>query len=335
MNALVTGAGGFLGLYIVEQLVARGDRVRALCRGSYPALDALGIEVQRGDVRDRDAVMAACAGMDVVFHVASIAGIWGRWRDYYETNMLGTERVIAGCLQHGVKKLVYTSSPSVTFDGGDQCGLDESAPYPTRWLAHYPHSKALAEQRVLAANGSVGLLTCALRPHLIWGPRDNHLVPRLIERARSGKLRRIGDGRNLIDMVYVENAAEAHLQAADALGSIPNRDRSPVAGKAYFISQGEPVNCWDWINQLLAMAGVPPIRKSISAAAAWKLGVRLEAVYRALGLQSEPRITRFLAAQLSTSHYFDISRARRDFGYAHRISTEEGMRRLAASRGKS
>jgi nucleoside-diphosphate-sugar epimerase len=323
MNALVTGAGGFLGLYIVEQLVARGDQVRALARGEYPALARLGVDVVRGDVRDRQAVASACRGVDTVFHVASVAGIWGTWDHYYGINTLGTENVIAGCLAQGVRKLIYTSSPSVTFDGTDQCGIDESTPYPSRWLCHYPHTKALAEQQVLAANGRSGLLTCSLRPHLIWGPRDRHLVPRLIERSRHGQLRRVGDGTNRIDMIYVENAASAHLQAADAL-----QPGLPMAGRAYFLSQGEPVNCWGWINELLALVGLPPVRKSISARAAWRVGAAMEAAYKAFRIQSEPRMTRFLAAQLSTSHYFDITRARQDFGYEPRVSTAEGMLRL-------
>ncbi|MEX0818977.1 MAG: NAD-dependent epimerase/dehydratase family protein [Pirellulaceae bacterium] len=326
MFALVTGAGGFLGQYVAEQLVARGDRVRSFSRHAYPPLEQLGIETVTGDLRDSAAVARACEGIDVVFHVAGVAGIWGSWKHFYGINTLGTHNVVAGCLTHAVSRLVYTSSPSVTFDGSDQEGIDESAPYPTRWLCHYPHTKALAEQHVLASNDRSGLLTCSLRPHLIWGPRDQHLIPRLIERARSGQLRRIGDGTNLVDMVYVENAAAAHLQAADALST-----GSPVCGRAYFISQGEPVNCWDWINQILALAGLAPVEKSLSFKTAWRIGAAMETAYRVLGKQSEPRMTRFLAAQLARSHYFDINRACQDFGYAPAISTVEGMRRLAAS----
>ena len=325
LNCLVTGAGGFLGLYLVEQLKSRGDRVRALCRRQVAELDALGVETVLADLRDAEAVAAACEGIDVVFHVAGVAGIWGSWEHFYGINTLGTRHVLEGCRRHGVARLAYTSSPSVTFDGGDQCGIDESAPYPKRWLCHYPHTKALAEQEVLAANGRNGLLTCSLRPHLIWGPRDRQLVPRLIERARSGRLRRVGDGTNLIDMVYVENAAAAHLQAADRLTA-----GSPVAGSAYFITQGEPVNCWQWIDELLALYGLPPVRKSISTGAAWALGAALEAAYSVLGRESEPPMTRFLASQLGKSHYFNIDRARRDFGYEPAISTAEGMQRLAA-----
>lgn len=323
MNALVTGPGGFLGRYVVEQLVARGDRVRGYSRHAYPELESLGVEQHQGDLRDRERVVAACAGIDVVFHVAGIAGISLRAEPFFGINTLGTQHIIEGCRRHGVGRLVYTSSPSVTFDGGDQCGVDESAPYPRRWLCHYPHSKALAEQQVLAANGD-DLRTCSLRPHLIWGPRDQHLIPRLLARARAGQLRRVGDGNNLVDMIYVENAARAHLLAADALA----RDGRP-AGKAYFLSQGEPVNCWDWINDILALAGLPPIRKHISLRAAWTVGWVLESLYRLLRLEGEPRMTRFLAAQLATSHYFDLRAARADFGYEPTISTAEGMRRLA------
>lgn len=327
MNVLVTGAGGFLGQYVVEQHVARGDRVRALGRGKYSALQAMAVETVRVDLRDRQATVAACQGMDLVQHTAGVAGIWGPWEHFYGINTLGTQHVLEGCQQHGVRRLVFTSSPSVTFDGGDQCNVNESAPYPSHWLCHYPHTKALAEQAVLAANGQHGLATCALRPHLIWGPRDRHLIPRLMERARGGALRRVGDGQNLVDMIYVENAAAAHLQAADALVDA----QIAPAGHAYFISQGQPVNCWDWINDLLALGKLPPVTRGISAGAAWRVGSLLEMVYRLTGRQSEPRMTRFLAAQLSKSHYFDISAARRDFGYVPAISSEEGMRRLAVS----
>lgn len=326
MIALVTGGGGFLGRYIVEQLIARGDQVRSLQRSDHPELAQLGVEQLRADIRDPAAVSKACRGVDAAFHVAAVAGIWGPWQHYYEINTLGTQHVINGCLAHGVRKLVFCSSPSVTFDGRDQCGIDERAPYATRWLCHYPHTKALAERAVLAANGRQGLLTCALRPHLIWGPRDQHLIPRLIDRARKGQLLRIGDGKNLIDMVYVENAAQVHLLAADALS-----EGSPACGKAYFISQGAPVNCWQWINDILALAKLPSVKKAISAKTAWRIGAALEGVHTLLRRQSEPRMTRFLAAQLSTSHYFNITAAQRDLNYEPAVSTPEAMSRLATA----
>ncbi|MEE2640161.1 MAG: NAD-dependent epimerase/dehydratase family protein [Planctomycetota bacterium] len=325
MKALVTGGGGFLGQYIVEQLLNRGDEVRSLSRRSYPALNSLGVEQIEGDIQDREKTDLACQGVDTVFHVAAIAGIWGPWKKFYGINTLGTLNVIESCRRQAVGKLVYCSSPSVAFDGLDQLGVDESVPYPSRWLCYYPQTKAYAEQAVLESN-SDSLMTCALRPHLIWGPRDQHLIPRLIERARSGKLRLVGEGSNLVDNVYVENAAAAHLQAADAM-----KPGAAVCGEAYFISQGSPVNCWDWINEILEQTGQSRVKRRISYRLAWNAGLLLEGLYKVLGWQSEPRMTRFLAAQLATSHYYDIGKAARDFGYSPEVSHEEGMKRLAES----
>lgn len=326
MKALVTGGGGFLGQYIVEQLAARGDQVRSLSRKTYPALDALGVEQIAGDIQDGDIVAFACNDIDVVFHTAAIAGIWGNPKTFFGINLQGTRNIIDACKKHSVQKLVFSSSPSVIFDATDQNGLDESAPYPDHWLCSYPESKAAAEKLVLNANDNERLLTCALRPHLIWGPRDQHLIPRLIDRAQSGKLRIVGNGQNLVDNVYVENAAAAHLQAADAMS--PN---AAVCGEAYFISQGQPVKCWEWINEILVDAGLEPVKKKLSFSAAWTIGSIMELIYRLMGWQEEPRMTRFLAAQLAKNHYYEIEKARRDFGYAPTISHEEGMKRLRES----
>lgn len=325
-QALVTGGGGFLGQYIVEQLVARGDQVKSLARNHYAALDPLGVQQIQGDICDASQVEAAVQDCNVVYHVAAIAGIWGRWEKFHQINTVGTTNVLTACRKMGVEKLVYCSSPSVIFDGTDQQNVSEQdVDYPSQWLCHYPHTKAIAEQAVLAANGS-SLRTCSLRPHLIWGPRDQHLIPRLVDRARAGKLRIVGSGQNLVDHVYVENAATAHLQAADAL--TPD---SPIGGNAYFISQGEPVNCWDWINEILAGVGEAPVTRKISFKAAWTVGQLFEWTYGLTGRQSEPRMTRFLAAQLAKHHYYDISRARSDFGYEPKIGYEEGMQRMLDS----
>jgi nucleoside-diphosphate-sugar epimerase len=326
MNAaLVTGGGGFLGSAVVRQLVGRGVRVRSLARQRYPALDALGVEQVQGDVADAAAVTAAADGCDAVFHVAAKAGVWGRADDYHRANVLGTCNVIAACRARGVRRLVFTSSPSVVFGTSAIEGGDESLPYPTRHLADYPRTKAVAEREVLAANGPY-LATVALRPHLVWGPGDNHLLPRLLTRARSGRLFRVGDGRNRADVTYVDNAAAAHMLAADRLAP-----GSPVAGKAYFLSQGEPVEVWPFIDRLLAIVGQPPVTRSIPAGAAYAAGAVLEFVYGVLRREDEPRMTRFLAKQLAVSHWFDITAARRDLGYEPAVSTEEGLRRLAES----
>ncbi len=324
MRILVTGGGGFLGFAVARQLRERGDEVRSLARGSHPELAEHGIDERRGDVADAAAVLAATAGCDAVIHTAAKAGDWGPRAEYHSANVEGTANVIAACREHGIDRLVYTSTPSVIHAGGDVEGVDESAPYPERFDAAYPETKAIAEKMVLEANGPE-LATVALRPHLIWGPGDNHLVPKIISRARAGRLRRIGSEPRMIDVVYIDNAAAAHLLALDRLAP-----GSVCAGKAYFISQGEPVPNWEMIDRILAAGGEPPCTRTISAGMASFAGGVLELVYRVLPLGDEPPMTRFAAHQLSTAHWYDISAARQDLGFEPRVSTDEGLERLAA-----
>jgi nucleoside-diphosphate-sugar epimerase len=320
-SVLVTGGGGFLGEAIVSMLVKQGARVRSFARHRYPRLDALGVEQIQGDLRDTRAVSAACEGIDVVFHTAAKAGVWGAFDDYFTINATGTEHVMAACRHHRVSRLIYTSSPSVVFDGKDQAGIDESTPYPTTHEAPYPATKARAEQMIRRA-GREGLPTISLRPHLIWGPKDNHLVPRIIRRAR--RLKRIGDGTNLVDTVYIDNAARAHVLAAQRL-----KERPSLSGNVYFISQGEPVPLWEMVDRILQAADKDPVRGSLSYRMAWLMGVGLERSYRWLRLPGEPPMTRFVANELSTSHWFNIDAARRDLGYEPAVSTETGLERLA------
>lgn len=323
MRALVTGGGGFLGGAIVSKLLARGDRVRSFSRGDYPALREQGVELARGDLCDSAAVRAAASGCDVVYHVAAKAGFWGSFDEYRRANVDGTRNVLDACRALGIARLVYTSTPSVVYAGGDIEGGNESLPYPARFEAAYPETKARAEQSVLAAN-SPELATVALRPHLVWGPGDNHLIPRLVERARQGTLVRIGRRPCLIDTVYVDNAADAHLLAADRLAP-----GSRAAGRAYFISNGEPIPCAQMIDLVMEAAGLPPLRRSISPWLARMLGALAEDAHRLLRRRGEPRLTRFLVSQLSTAHWFDISAARKDLGYEPSVSIEQGMRKLA------
>ena len=325
MKALVTGGGGFLGSRIVGLLHEAGHEVTAFGRGRYPHLAAAGVSAIQADVRDAAAVRNACRGMDVVFHVAALTGVWGPRRTFREINVDGTRNVIEACRAEDVGRLVYTSSPSVVFGGEDLCGVDESQPYPDRYLADYPETKAAAERAVLGANDA-NLATVALRPHLIWGPGDPHLIPRVIDRARQGRLIQVGDGRNRVDLTYIDDAARAHLDAANALAP-----GAPCAGKPYFISQDDPVLLWPWLNDLLGRLGIPRVTRSISYDTARRVGRFAELAYRLLRLRREPPMTRFVAAQLATSHYFDISAARRDLGYAPRVPAAEGVDRLIAT----
>lgn len=322
MKVLVTGGGGFLGKAIVKLLLAQGSDVCSFSRNIYPQLTALGVEQFVGDLTDMSAIIKAVDGCDLVYHVAAKAGVWGSYEDFYRPNVIGTKNVIQACRKCAVTRLIYTSSPSVVFDGSDMEGIDESVPYPDHYLSWYPLTKAEAEQFVLAANGTT-LATVALRPHLIWGPEDNHLVPRILERGRAGALRRIGDRPCLVDSVYIDNAANAHILAARNLSI-----GSTVAGKAYFIANDEPLPLWDMINRILAAGAVPAVEKSISPQLAYIIGSLLENVYRLFKLSGEPRMTRFVAKELSTAHWFDLSAARRDFGYQPEVSIDEGLKRL-------
>ena len=319
-NILVTGGGGFLGKAIIKRLLEAGANVRSFSRGFYPELKSMGVDQIQGDISDNAAVEKACEKIQLVFHVAAKPGIWGNYKEYYKTNVTGTKNVIAACNRHNISKLVYTSSPSVVFNGMDMEGADESVPYPNRFHAHYPKTKAIAEQLVIDSS-SDKLRTIILRPHLIWGPEDNHLIPRII--AKSKRLKVVGTGRNLVDTIYIDNAADAHILAAVKLDKNPD-----ISGNVYFISQGEPVPLWDMINAILKAAGLGPVKGSIPKEMAWFMGSAFEFIYKVLHIKKEPPMTRFVAVELATSHWFDISAARRDLGYAPGVSMEEGLRLL-------
>ncbi len=318
---LVTGGGGFLGGAIVRHLLNAGERVRSFSRAFYPQLDQLGVEQFQGDLSDVHAVEQACDGIEAIFHAAAKAGVWGPFRTYYQTNVTGTQNIIAASKKHGIQRLVYTSSPSVVFNGQDMEGVDESLPYPADFHAHYPKTKALAEQAVIKAARS-GLPAVVLRPHLIWGPGDNHLVPRIL--ARAHRLRQVGDGTNKVDTLYIDNAAHAHLLAEKKLKENPQ-----LSGNCYFISQDEPIALWRMINLILAAGGKPPVSKTISPALARFTGLLCERIYGLLGIKREPPMTRFVAQELSSSHWFSIQAAKNDLGYKPLVSIDQGMRHLA------
>ncbi len=324
MSNLVTGGSGFLGHVLVGQLVARGEQVRVFCRSEPESLALDGVSWFQGDMQDANAVSESCQGIQTVYHCAGLAGIWGPWSLYESINVQGTRNLLKSAMNAGATRLVFTSSPSVVFDGSDMINADETIPLAQNFLCGYPYSKAIAETDVLAANGSGGLATVALRPHLIWGPGDNHVLPRMIKRARKGQLRRVGDGSNVISTVYVENAAAAHIQAADLLDL-----NAPHAGKVYFINEPESVKMWDWVNSLLDVAECPAVTKSISARKARILGAVLEVLWRTFRLKGEPPMTRFLAEQMSHSHSFSTAAAVRDFGYRRIVTVEEGLQRVA------
>ncbi len=329
-HVFVTGAGGFLGKAICRLLRLANIKVTGFARGHYPELSQMGVNMVQGDITDFARLKEAMQSCDLVFHVAAKAGVWGSKGDYFKPNVQGAKNIIQACQELAITRLVYTSTPSVTFAGVDEAGIDESQPYADNFLNFYGESKALAEQLVLSASHGLKektLKTVALRPHLIWGPNDPHLVPRVLERARAGKLKLVGKEDKLVDTIFVDNAAYAHILAAVAL----NKPNATCIGKAYFISNDQPITMAAMLNNILHCVDLPPVTKRIPSAVAYTVGATLEWFYKTLNIKKEPIMTRFVARQLSTSHYFDISAAKKDLGYTPLISIEEGMKQLKLS----
>lgn len=323
MKVLVTGGGGFLGLSIVKLLHKRGHDVCSLSRSKYDSLDKLRVKQISCNISNRDDVFNKVKGFDAIIHTAAKAGVWGRPEDFYNINYIGTKNIIDAALENGITKLVYTSTPSVAFGHDDLEGVDESTPYPPEYLTDYAKTKSLAEQYVLSKASDL-FRCCAIRPHLIWGPNDPHILPRLKQRALSGKMRVIGEGKNLVDIVYVDNAAEAHVLALENI----NVNES-INGSAYFVGQESPVNLWKFINSMLKTQKISPIEKTISFDTAYRLGSIFEKFYRAFKVyKKDPPMTRFVALQMAKSHYFSHQKAKNDFGYFAKVSIEEGLNRL-------
>lgn len=315
MRILVTGGQGFLGGALVRALVGAGHtRVTATARRPAPELEALGVAVRRLDLREQEAAVAATAGQDLIFHTAAKAGVWGSFADYHAANTLATGYLLAGARQNGVSYFVHTSSPSVTFSGRSEVDVDESAPYSARPLNPYCFTKIASERAVLAAHSASGLRTLALRPHLIYGPGDPHLLPRVFQAAAQRRLVRVGDGFNQVDVTHIDDTVAAHLAVLDRL------EDEQIWGKPYFLSSGQPVLLWAWLAALLEWKGLPPIQRSLSLRTAVAAGSLLELFYRLLPLPGEPRLTRFSALQLGCSHTYSIGRARQLLGYSPRVS---------------
>jgi len=322
MKAMVTGGAGFLGSHLVERLKKDGHFVRAvdLPGADFSGLQKQGVEIISGDLRDAGLVDRACAGMELVFHVAALASPWAPRELFWSINVTATDNVISACKMNRVRRLVHVSSPSAVFDGKEHFMADESLPYPKKFLSHYSETKAVSEQHVLAANGP-DLETVVIRPHAIWGPGDRHLLPRVIARAKAGKMFQVGDGENLVSNLYVENAVDALLLAAGA---------KAAAGKAYFITDAEPVKIWELVRRILSELGVPGPRGVIPFWAAYSLAAVQELVWKLFQLEGEPNITRYTVSELAKNHTYSIEAAKKDLGYVPRVSAQEGLAKTLA-----
>ncbi|MGF1531724.1 MAG: NAD-dependent epimerase/dehydratase family protein [Puniceicoccaceae bacterium] len=318
-KVLVTGATGFVGGELARRLVAQGFQIKGTGRRRAPELEELGIEMHYGDLATDVLSEDLFDGCELVYHVAAKAGIWGRRSDFYEANVRATERVLKGAQEAGVRRFIFTSTPSVTFNGRAIQNGDENLPLTRSRISEYAWTKSLAEALVLRENGKDGMRTVALRPHLIVGGGDNHLLPTILDRAAKGKLKQVGNGRNRVDITHVDDVVEAHLRAAEALrGGLKG-------GGAYFINGGNPVELWPWLNRVCAEAGVTEIRRKVPFVLAYPVGWVCEIIWKALGWTHNPPMTRFAASELAKDHYFSSAKAARELGYLPKADPWTGV----------
>ena len=322
---LVTGACGFVGAELVHAFKARGDDVIALDVAPNCPVD--GVDYRQIDVTDKAAVLDACKGVDAIVHNASIVHTKQNKQDVvWAVNLGGTKNLLEAARQHGVGRFVYISSGSVVYEGKDIENGDETLPYSSISQAPYADSKIQAEKLVLEENGKGGVATCALRPHVVFGPGDRRFMPALLDRAKAGTLRfQVGRGTWLSDYTYVSNLVDAVVLAEAALansgaGGVP-------AGQAYFITNGEPMPFWDFVRKVAARLGFPPIKYRVPMSIAWSVAAIKEGIDTLKGgtLSTEDGMTRFAIRYMCTHHYFSIEKARRDLGYDPSVSVDEGI----------
>lgn len=331
VRSLVTGSAGFVGRHLVDALVARGDDVVSLdisARAPRPDVPHRVV-----DLTDAEAVAAAVRDADVVFHVASAVHTRQRGGEHvWAVNVHGTEHLIDACRKNGVSRLVYVSSASVVYEGRDICDGDERLPYAETRAAPYVGSKIAAERRVLSADGD-GLRTVAIRPHVVFGPDDSRFLPAILSRAQAGRLKfAVGRQRKLSDFTYVDNLIDALLAADVRLaegGNVADR----IGGRAYFVTNGEPVPFWEFVTRMLAQLDIAPPRVYLPYGVAYTAAGVAERVQALRGRADDPEsgFTRFAIRYMCTDHYFSIDAARNDLGYEPRVSLQEGIERTAAA----
>ncbi|USQ79414.1 NAD-dependent epimerase/dehydratase family protein [Ornithinimicrobium faecis] len=322
MRFLVTGASGMLGRAVADTLAERGEDVTVLQRrpSGSPHHEVL------GDVADPIAVQAAVDGQDAVIHLAAKVNVVGAWEDYRRTNIEGTRALVEASRAGSVQRFVQVSSPSVAHAGDSLAGVGAGPADPERARGNYARSKAAAELIALGSDGP-DLTVTAVRPHLVWGPGDTQLIGRILQRAKAGRLPILGRGTSLVDTTYVTNAADAIVAALDRA--------EEARGRALVVTNGEPRPIGELISDICRAGGAPPPRLRIPARAAWAAGAAVEGVMALSHVlpgvppMTEPPLTRFLAEQLSTAHWFDQRETRQVLDWTPRVSLAEGLELLA------
>jgi len=328
---LVTGGSGFIGRHLVDYLLKAGYRVRVLDIVQIHPDERLE-RFYVGDVRNLSDVLQACDGVTCIFHAAGLTRPWLHSSQYIEVNVTGTENIIKAARHHNVTKIVYTSSTFVVFEGSNIQNGDESLKYAEHPLDHYSRSKQKAELTILRANKTKTdkgetIFTCSLRPHNVFGPRDTHFIAQMVQRARTGDITHmIGEGHNVTDFTYVDNVVYAHVLAASAL-----KPRSPVPGQVYFITNGEPTLFWDFVGRVLESTGCARPTKAVSFTVAYLLAWLMEMIYAFIGWSGlwKPVLSRKMVVTTCCHHWFDHSKATRDFNYLPIVTLAEGIKRTA------
>ncbi len=317
MKVLVTGGTSLLGAGVARLLHERGEDVTVMQRSP----SGMGMAEILGDIGDTDALEAAARGADAVVHLAARVAATGSWSDFETVNVRGTADVLGAAIAAGVSRFVYVSSPSVAHQGQSLVGAGAAPANPATARGYYARSKAEAERVALAGN-TKALSVVAIRPHLVWGPGDQQLVGRVVERARQGRLAIVGSGTALIDSTYIDNAVDALVAALD---------RAPeLGGRAFVVSNGQPRPVREMLNRIVAAAGLPPPTLQVPAAVARAGGRVVEAWWDRRDRQDDPPMTSFLAEQLATAHWFDQRETRRALQWEPQVDLAEGFRRLAA-----
>ena len=317
-RVLVTGASGMLGRAVAARLVGDGDDVRTLQRSPSRVAGARDVA---GSVTDRAVVRDAVAGRDAVVHLAAKVDITGPLAQFEAVNVEGTRHLVEEAAAAGVHRFVHVSSPSVAHVGRSLAGAPAAPADPAQARGHYARTKAAAELLALAAHDPDGMRLVVVRPHVVWGPGDTQLVARVVDRARAGRLPVLGQGAALIDTTYVDNAVDALVAALHA--------DVTAYGEAYVVTNGEPRPVLELLVAICEAAGVPVPRRHVPAALARGAGSVLEAAWRTFPLPGEPPLTRFVAEQLSTAHWFDQRRTREALGWRPAVSLDQGLARLA------
>ena len=310
MKIIVSGGTGFLGSSLAQNLSGAGHEVHTIGRKPASTTGSNKLIHHTFDLSKDTLPASLLSDTDIFFHIAAKAGVWGEYSEFYNANVVATEKILVACESANIPRLIYTSTPSVVFSGKSIVGGNESLQYGDTGFSPYAETKAIAEQKVLGAHSPGKIQTIALRPHLVWGENDPHLLPRVIARHKAGKLRIIGSGQNQVDLTHIENVTHAHICAMQKM--IRNKN---LGGKPYFIGQCEPVFLWKWLNQVFQSIDLPPLTKKLSFQNAFILGASLEKIWKILRIKQEPPMTRFVACQLAHDHWFSNQAAERDLGY--------------------